>query len=321
MKIRLYTSKIILLHKLYGIKLMAQIKPICRSNKMPFILLLLISFSFTAFSQMPDSLAFMQLQQKVLQLQTDLRNQKNDFSNKIEMANDDIAKLRMEVENEKAAVAALAESLEIKIDDTRSNAEQQIFNVDKSLGKTTLWAIIGIVFAVIISCVGYFLLHKKQHSDKTDVIAQLSKTKQSIDEKIVNEFVKSTEVLETLAGVLNKTSPQTVELDHSLVLKVADEITLIERNISFMDSSIKGLKKIIRSVEKIKDNLSANGYDIPTLLGKPFNQGMKIVPVSTIPDDNLTEGEEIISKIIKPQVNYNGKMIQAAQIEVSVGTQ
>ena len=29
--------------------------------------------------------------------------------------------------------------------------------------------------------------------------------------------------------------------------------------------------------------------------------------------------EEIITKIIKPQINYRGVMIQAAQVEVSVG--
>ena len=46
---------------------------------------------------------------------------------------------------------------------------------------------------------------------------------------------------------------------------------------------------------------------------------MKIVPVSTIPDENLEVGVELITKVIKPQVNFNNKMIQAAQIEVSVG--
>ena len=115
------------------------------------------------------------------------------------------------------------------------------------------------------------------------------------------------------------TSSHKAEPDHSLALKVADELTLIERNISLMDASTKGLKQLSRSVDKIKDNLTANGYEIPILLGKPFNQGMKIVPVSTIPDESLDSGVEIISKVIKPQVNYNDKMIQPAQIEVSVG--
>ncbi len=79
------------------------------------------------------------------------------------------------------------------------------------------------------------------------------------------------------------------------------------------------MKQLSRSVQKLKDNLNANGYEIPELLGKQFNQGMKLTVVSSIPDDNLDKGEEVISKIIKPQVNYGGKMIQTAQVEVSIG--
>ncbi|MDP4679010.1 MAG: hypothetical protein NWS46_01445, partial [Cyclobacteriaceae bacterium] len=62
-----------------------------------------------------------------------------------------------------------------------------------------------------------------------------------------------------------------------------------------------------------------NGYEIPVLLDKPYNQGMRVIVTSSIPDENLSKGEEIISKIIIPQVNFNDKMIQTAQIEVSVG--
>ena len=74
-----------------------------------------------------------------------------------------------------------------------------------------------------------------------------------------------------------------------------------------------------RSVGKLKDNLSANAYEMPELLGKPFNQGMRVIVATSIPDENLESGQEIISKIKIPQVNYNDKMIQTAQIEVSVG--
>ena len=109
------------------------------------------------------------------------------------------------------------------------------------------------------------------------------------------------------------------EIDHSLALKVADEITLIERNISLMDKDVKGLKQLSRSVQKLKDNLNANGYEIPELLGKQYHQGMKVIVVSSIPDENIDKDLELITKVIKPQVNYKEKMIQTAQIEVSVG--
>jgi len=284
--------------------------------KKSIIFPILMLFTLAAFSQ-TDTLAIKELQQRIGQLQTELKNQKNDFSKKIETANDDITKLRLEVENEKATVSALADSLGIKINNTRTSAEQQIAEVDKSLGKTTLWAIIGILFAVIVSGVLYLLLHKKQQSDKTDIVAQLSQTKQAIDEKLVNEFAKNTEVLEEISQMSKPA--QSVEPDHSLALKVASEINLIERNINLMDSKTKGLKQLTRSVEKLKDNLAANGYEIPQLLDKEFNQGMKVIVASSIPDENLEKGVEKITKILIPQVNYNGVMIQTAQIEVSVG--
>jgi len=283
--------------------------------------------SLTAFSQ-TDTIAIKELQEQVLQLQTELitqkgklqaelKNQKADFSTKIELVKNDIAKTQEDVDKEKETVLALNDSLKTQLNSVRISAEQQIASVDKSLNKTTSWVIIGLLFAVIVSGVLYLLLRKKQQSDRTDLISQLSDTKQSIDEKLVNEFAKNTEALEVLSQLSKST--QSVEPDHSLALKVASEINLIERNINLMDSKTKGLKQLSRSVEKLKDNLAANGYEIPQLLGKEFNQGMKIIVSSSIPDESLEKGVETITKILIPQVNYNGVMIQTAQIEVSVG--
>ncbi|MDR2970155.1 MAG: hypothetical protein LBV32_11225 [Tannerellaceae bacterium] len=278
----------------------------------------LILFSLTVFSQTPDSIAFVQLQQQVGKLQSELKNQKNELEKQIKTVNDAIEELQTEVESEKEAIVARADRLDAQISNTRTNAEKQIAEIDKLLGKRTLWVIIGLLFAVIISGVLYLLLRRKQQEDKTDIVAQLSQTKQSIDEKLVNEFAKSTEVLEVLSQMPGS-SPQFVEPDHSLALKVASEINLIERNINLMDKGTKGLKQLERSVGKLKDNLSANGYEIPELLGKQYHQGMKIIVTSSIPDENLEKGSEVITKVLIPQVNFNDKMIQTAQIEVSVG--
>ena len=106
------------------------------------------------------------------------------------------------------------------------------------------------------------------------------------------------------------------KIDHSLALKVADEIVRIELNLSRMDSSVKGYKQLAKAVERIKNNFLANGYEIIDMLGKPYNEGMKVV-ANFVPDDTLKEGEQIITGITKPQINYNGQMIQSAQITVS----
>jgi hypothetical protein len=196
--------------------------------------------------------------------------------------------------------------------------------VDSDLSKNSLYGIIGVLLTILISGMLYWLLSKRQYSDKTDFIAQLSNTKASIEESLVKEFGKQTELMYSQLEIikLQKTELPTnsnVEPDHSLALKVASEINLIERNINLMDSKTKGLKGLQASVVKLKDNLSANGYEMPELLGKQFHQGMKVIVTSSIPDENLEKDSEIISKVLIPQVNYNDKMIQTAQIEVSVG--
>jgi len=285
--------------------------------KKSIIFPILMLFSLTAFSQVPDSLSFVQLQQKVGQLQTELKNQKSDFSKQISIANNEIESLQKQVQNNSNAINQTAQELGVKITTAETSTNQKISEVGDSLSKTTLWVIIGLLFAVIVSGIVYLLLRKKQQADKTDIVAQLSQTKQAIDEKLVNEFAKNTEALVALSQMTKPT--QSVEPDHSLALKVASEINLIERNINLMDSKTKGLKQLTRSVEKLKDNLAANGYEIPQLLDKEFNQGMKVIVASSIPDENLEKGVEKITKILIPQVNYNGVMIQTAQIEVSVG--
>ena len=85
-----------------------------------------------------------------------------------------------------------------------------------------------------------------------------------------------------------------------------------------MNDSTKGLKQLSSSVKRIQDNFMANGYELVEMLGKEYSEGMKVT-ANFIPSENIEKGKEIITRIIKPQVNFNGVMIQTAQIEVSIG--
>ena len=122
-----------------------------------------------------------------------------------------------------------------------------------------------------------------------------------------------------VADLLNAHLSSTIQAnqqDHSLALKVADEIVRIETNLYRMDPATRGYKQLTRSVQRMKDCFMTKGYEISDLLGKPYNEGMKVVANFTI-DESLKEGEAIITGVTKPQIIYNGKMIQAAQITVS----
>ena len=85
-----------------------------------------------------------------------------------------------------------------------------------------------------------------------------------------------------------------------------------------MDESIKGFKQLSASVRKLEQSLNANQYELEDLLNKPFDIGMNL-QANFVSDENLNTGESIITRIIKPQINYKGKLIQAAQVEVSQG--
>jgi regulator of replication initiation timing len=267
------------------------------------------------------------LKTNIQTLQKENGSLKFEISNlniKLSNANKSIDSLRTLTQENSSAISQTASELGIKISATETNANQKITEVDKSLSKNSLYGIIGVLSAILLSGLLYWLLSKRQKTDKTEVVEQLQKTKSSIEESLVKEFGKQTSLIESELQLLaqQKTaSPisSNAEPDHSLALKVASEINLIERNINLMDKGTKGLKQLERSIGKLKDNLSANGYEMPELLGKQYHQGMKVIVVSSIPDENLEKGSEVISKVLIPQVNFNDRMIQTAQIEVSVG--
>jgi DNA repair exonuclease SbcCD ATPase subunit len=197
--------------------------------------------------------------------------------------------------------------------------------VDETLGQNKLLWIIGILGLLIIAGLIYFLLSKKINSSKTDMESQIIQTRTSLEEEAIKLDDKLLSILETqlkLQSIPVAAAPAPLPssngTDHKLALKVADEIIRIQKNLERMDENTKGLKQLIGSVKRIQDNFAANGYELVEMIGKEYNEGMKVT-ANFIPSTEIEAGEEIITRIIKPQVNFNNEMIQAAQIEVSIG--
>lgn len=184
----------------------------------------------------------------------------------------------------------------------------------------TFWG--GVIcFVIIITLLSIFYCLKKrikQENFSIDKVRKAQEILQTTQTKMQEESVKlDNRMIELFERQISSTVLTTErKTDHTLALKVADEIVRIEMNLSHMDSSIKGYKQLAKAVQRIKDNFNANGYEIVDMLGKPYMVGMKAA-VTFITDDSLERGQQIVTKIIKPQINYHQQMIQAAQIEVS----
>lgn len=204
-----------------------------------------------------------------------------------------------------------------EINKTNSNVQT---NQDM-LRSRTLWiGIMAVALLIFIIGVAYQLTKRiKLGNTSIDEVRKAQEALQLAQTKMQEESVKLDDKLLELFDKQISATPKVVgtdKPDHSLALKVADEIVRIELNMSRMDSSIKGYKQLAKAVERIKDNFKANGYEIIDMLGKPYNEGMKVT-ANFVADEELEEGKQIITGITKPQINYNGQMIQAAQITVS----
>lgn len=203
------------------------------------------------------------------------------------------------------------------IDKTNSNVQA---NQETLQSRTLLVCIIAILMLVVIVGVTYRLAKRiKSGSTSIDEVRKAQDALQAAQTKMQEESIKLDDKLLELFDRQIANASKNVsndKPDHSLVLKVADEVARIELNMSRMDSSIRGYKQLSKAVGRIKDNFNANGYEIVDMLGKPYNEGMKAIAEFVLNED-LEEGQQIITGITKPQINYNGQMIQAAQIIVS----
>jgi septal ring factor EnvC (AmiA/AmiB activator) len=227
------------------------------------------------------------------------------------------------IETNSQNIVTNSQELGTKIQKNEQQTESKISELGGDVEKNRLYWIIATLATLLLGGLIYWLLGKRITSSKTDVETQIRNTKASLEEESVKLDNKLVEVLETQLKIQQETTKSQIvsspeNADHSLALKVADEIIRIQKNLSRMDETTKGLKQLNSSVQRIQDNFASNGYELVNMLGKEYNDGMK-VSANFVPTEDLETGKQIITRIIKPQVNFKGAMIQAAQIEVSVG--
>ena len=112
--------------------------------------------------------------------------------------------------------------------------------------------------------------------------------------------------------------PQSPEPDHDLALGVCNELNRIENNLLAMDSKVRGHKQLRGCVRRIKENLHVEGYEITELRGMRYDEGMHVY-ADFAEDENLDSGQEIISRVNRPEVRFRDSIIQNADVKVSVG--
>ena len=170
--------------------------------------------------------------------------------------------------------------------------------------------IIALGVSLLLILIVYILLNNKWNSETK----KLSLKQKEVLEKQVEDSQKLADWLSDKSSSELSSKPN--ETDHSFAKRVADEIVRMSTNLSRMDDSIRGFKQLSASVRKLIQSLSINEYEIVELLNKPYSSGMNL-EANFVFNEEIEKGSQIITRIIKPQINYKGKMIQGAQVEVS----
>lgn len=215
----------------------------------------------------------------------------------------------------------LETALESKIDAAQTRSESQFTTVDSSVSRSYGFMALGGVALAALSVLLFFFISRRVGSHRLETEEKIKQTRQALEEENIKLDERLIELFNqklSLASNGDQSPVATGQPDHSLALKVADEIVRIEKNLAVMDPGIRGRKQLAASVERIRDNFAANGYEIVAMLNKRYDDGIR-ADVNFLPDDNLSAGQQVITKVFKPQVNYRGIMIQTAQIEVSHG--
>ena len=306
------------------------------------VLILFVLGTFNLYAQQQDSILlqeilglkneFVQQKAEIDQLKSKLKKQERLLSSQrksvvslktiSEQLTHSLNNLKKQVTVNNKNIITNSEKLGTEIQKVASSTDSKISELDKSVDNNRLYWIIASLIILVLGGVMYFFLGKRIKLSKNDVESQLKNTRLSLDEESLKLDTKLIEILEKQIKIAEEnaihTPGETSELDHSLALKVADEIVKMQKNLSRMDPKTKGLKQLTRSIKSISNNFAANGYEIVEMLGKEYNEGMKVL-ANIIPSEDIESGNEIITRIIKPQVNFNGEMIQSAQVEVSVG--
>lgn len=105
-------------------------------------------------------------------------------------------------------------------------------------------------------------------------------------------------------------------LDHSLVLAVINDLVRMRQNLDNMDDAVKGVSQLRNRIRAIFTTLQSRQYEIPDLLGQSYHDGDNIIVSSAELNEVLPKGTNRIKRVIKPQVSFQGKMIQVANVVI-----
>lgn len=297
-------------------------------KKSLLIIQLVLFAGLNSFAQ--DDSKQIELEKQVRLLKTEIstlkQNQQSsngkisDLSNTVSAQSRSIDSLRKDISKVNEQMKQTSSDMKKDISDTNDNFNYKEKAMMSAINTKSVYAgLIGLL-ALVLSVV-IFIIYRRRVNQSTLVlnnidsqITSLKNEQHRLEENIIASNDKLISAIEKQAVVV-KTQDEIKDQDHSLALAVANELTRIQQNLNFMDPTVKGVSQLKNRAKAIMTTLNSKQYDIPDLLGKVYNEGDNIIATTELNED-MKEGTNRIKRVIRPQVSYKGKLIQAAEVFV-----
>ena len=283
-----------------------------------------------------DSVKIQKLQESIRVLENKvitLEKTNSGYASRIKQLEQTVSKLSTSSEENKAATTLLSSDLSEskeafkittgRLSDGIEDVNTNLTTATSEIKKNSILGIAFFVFLLIVISIASFVLIKKLLANNSslgklqEAQNELQKVQKSIQEESVKLDSKMVDILQNQIANTDINKPTvSAEPDHSLVISIVNEVARIEQNLGNMDSSVRGVSNLKNRAAAIISSLKSKGYEFPKLLGERFCDGDNMIATMEL-DETLPAGTQIIKRVVKPQVMYKGKMIQAADVVVS----
>ena len=191
--------------------------------------------------------------------------------------------------------------LESEIKTSSKKLEGGMNSLEQVINSKIYWVLGILILLVLLGSYFYRILTGRIHYLKDQIVKELDQQTQQLAKE----------------SVIIKSSDHTN--DHTLAIRIANEVNRIERTISLLDPETRGLKQIKFSLSKLKDGLNANGYTVEDLVGKDFLDEMNYKVIEIDESTQFKKGQTIITRVLVPSVHHGNNRIQVAEIKITRG--
>jgi hypothetical protein len=255
----------------------------------------------------------------------------------------ELGKVGVNIEEHQKNLTATASSLESKLADSKHEFDVLSSQLDGQLNQklekssalesrveSYTYILIITAFVCILSAIGAFLYalllsrrfgilktkYEKLENDLNNTRQQQAhaeKIRLMQEREAIEKEKKAKDKEEKEAQ--NKDTKAIKEIDHSFMLKLAEELMHMENALGVMAKDAQGYDNMQQAIEKIKTDAKAKGYEFISYIGKDYTTDL-VCDADFITDESIAEGKSIITTMMRMQVNYNGKMIQKPRFVV-----